>query len=69
MRKALLVFLSCAMVALAGACGDARQHGPVSGLLKPEVLRQADEWLTREPVTVTAFVAERSAGGLHDFYS
>ena len=69
MRKALLFSLLCATVVLAGACSDGRQRGPVSDLLKPEVLRQADEWLSREPVTVTAFVAERSAGGLHDFYS
>ena len=69
MRKALLFSLLCVTVVLAGACSDGRQRGPVSDLLKPEVLRQADEWLSREPVTVTAFVAERSAGGLHDFYS
>ena len=33
------------------------------------VLSQADRFLDEPPVTLTAFVAERSAGGPHDFYS
>ena len=38
-------------------------------MLKEGILEQAGKWLDREPVTVTDFVAERSAGGIHDFYS
>jgi hypothetical protein len=33
------------------------------------VVAQADAFLTEPPVTVTAFRAERSAGGIHDFFS
>jgi hypothetical protein len=33
------------------------------------VLEQADRYLHEQPVTITAVRAERSAGGLHDFYS
>jgi hypothetical protein len=33
------------------------------------VLKQADGFLNQPPVTITSFPAERSAGGIHDFYS
>lgn len=37
--------------------------------LKQEILRRAEKDRLAEPVTVTAFIAERSKGSLHDFYS
>ncbi len=36
---------------------------------RDRVLSQADKFLDEPPVTITAFVAARSAGGPHDFYS
>jgi len=36
---------------------------------RQRVLSQADRYLEEEPVTVTAFRASRSTGGIHDFYS
>ncbi len=36
---------------------------------KPRVLGKADEYLDEEPRTVTSSQCERSAGGLHDYYS
>lgn len=33
------------------------------------LIEQADVYLKQEPITITAFPAERSEGGLHDFYS
>ena len=36
---------------------------------KNRTLEKASRYLDQEPLTVTAFKAERSAGGLHDFYS
>lgn len=47
------------------------QNAPktVSRILKKEVLAQAKWALTQYPITVTAAQCERSAGGLHDFYS
>ncbi len=38
-------------------------------LEKPHVLAAADLYLLEPPVTITAFPAERSAGGKHDYYS
>lgn len=38
-------------------------------LLQAETLQRADAGLESVPVTVTATRAERSAGGMHDFYS
>lgn len=37
--------------------------------LKVEVLKRAEKDLNESPVTVTAFRCDRSAGGIHDFYS
>jgi hypothetical protein len=33
------------------------------------VIEQADRYLNEKPITITAVRAERSAGGVHDFYS
>ncbi|MDD3512176.1 MAG: alginate lyase family protein, partial [Fermentimonas sp.] len=37
--------------------------------LKDEILKSAEINIKDHPVTVTAFRSERSAGGIHDFYS
>lgn len=37
--------------------------------LKQEILKRAEKDRLAEPVTVTSFIAERSAGTLHDFFS
>lgn len=37
--------------------------------LKNQIISRADDDISAEPVTVTAFIAERSAGTPHDFYS
>lgn len=36
---------------------------------KQRVLKDANEFLRLKPVTITAFKAPRSAGGIHDYYS
>ncbi len=33
------------------------------------IVKLADNYLTESPVTITSFIAERSKGGLHDYYS
>jgi hypothetical protein len=38
-------------------------------LEKERVLLSADKYLSEEPITVTAAKSERSAGGIHDYYS
>jgi hypothetical protein len=42
---------------------------PVVRALKQEVLKRAEQDLAKKPVTVTSFIAERSMGGQHDFFS
>lgn len=39
------------------------------GIDHDAIVRAADDYLGRKVVTVTAFVSERSAGGIHDYYS
>jgi hypothetical protein len=41
----------------------------VMNILRQQVLEEADWALRQEPLTVTASIAERSAGDKHDFYS
>ncbi len=36
---------------------------------KARVIKDANEYLKEEPITITSYTAKRSAGGLHDFYS
>jgi len=36
---------------------------------RDRVIRLADSFLNEKPITITEFKAERSAGGLHDYYS
>lgn len=48
---------------------DDRVAAEVADPLRATVLEKAEADLTARPVTVTSFIAERSAGALHDFYS
>src|SRR5215510_14666567 len=66
-------FAVARIVALTLACG-----APVAAQLsradliaieRHRVLTAADRYLAEAPVTVTATRAERSLGGIHDFYS
>lgn len=41
----------------------------ITNLDKERVINDADKFLNEEPITITSFKAERSAGGIHDFYS
>src|SRR4029079_10312401 len=41
----------------------------VKKILKENVIALANKALTQEPVTITAARSERSAGGVHDFFS
>ena len=49
-----------------GKTGTIKQ---VQQVLEKDVLQRADNDLTKKPITVTAAVSDRSAGGKHDFYS
>ncbi|MCW8927038.1 MAG: alginate lyase family protein, partial [Xanthomonadales bacterium] len=70
-----LLLLTLAMVCSAALAADTeqprarRQAFDLVEIEKPRVLKKAAAYLDEVPVTVTAHRAERSTGGLHDFYS
>ncbi len=41
----------------------------INAIERERVLSMAERFLDEEPVTITAFAASRSSGGIHDFYS
>ena len=67
MRKSILWFfmpLFCLC-----ACVAEKKGSIVADTLEHGVLQQASENLTKKPITITSFIAERSQGDKHDFYS
>lgn len=44
------------------------QKNPL-GFDTQKIIKAAEKYLEQKPVTITAFKAERSAGGIHDYYS
>lgn len=70
MKNFVVILLTVLFCSCSGRNSDKKQlWTEVSGLLNQEVLARAEADLEKQPVTVTSFIAERSAGGLHDFYS
>ncbi|GAB2637077.1 alginate lyase family protein [Emticicia sediminis] len=49
--------------------GQKQLSSQVIGVLQRDIITQANWAMTQQPVTITAEQCERSAGGLHDFYS
>lgn len=41
----------------------------IAAIDRDRILTAAREYLNEEPLTITAYKAQRSAGGIHDFYS
>lgn len=78
MRILFVILLAFSSLLLLGSCSTGDKDAKivqdqlkeeVVNLLKDEVLKRAERNLNEKPVTVTAFHSERSAGGIHDFYS
>lgn len=69
MNTKFLLLISITVFVFSSCSHKARLKKQVSDLLCSEVVLRGNEALEEEPVTVTSFVAERSAGGIHDFYS
>ncbi len=70
--KRLFISLAIVSLIMAMSCVTASTSDlPVEVVepLKTRVIRQADIDVSAKPVTVTSFIAERSAGTQHDFYS
>jgi hypothetical protein len=67
--------MAAACAALAASVAARAPQAQPSALLdvaahdRARVLRAADAFLAEPPVTITAFKAEQSAGGLHDYFS
>ena len=69
MNTKFLSLISIIAFVFSSCSHKARLKKQVSDLLRYEVVLRGNEALEEEPVTVTSFVAERSVGGIHDFYS
>jgi hypothetical protein len=74
MRTTSPLLAGCLIACLApGAAGQGRPSPSplvnVADVERDRVLRIADAFLKEPPVTITAFRAEQSAGGLHDYFS
>lgn len=69
MKKIGILFLGICSFLLLSCTSEKEGKDLVKSVLKQGVLERAAMNLKEEPVTVTAFIAERSAGDIHDFYS
>ncbi len=71
-RKHLLVLTVCALnlMALAPCLRAAgKSDFDIVEIERPRIMEKAARYLSEPPVTVTAFHSDRSAGGLHDYFS
>ena len=75
-RSFLKATAAAACISAAGlAFGWSRQSEKSDAFLivsetdRERILKAADKYISQAPLTITAFPAPRSAGGLHDFYS
>ena len=66
-----MYYLRVSFILLLITCSSCQKswQSKVSAVLKPYIIQQADAWLNATPETVTVNTCERSAGGIHDFYS
>ena len=75
MRNLFTLLLLITSIVLTQSCSSSNSKSTtttrtiVEQQLKEEILKRADKNLTEQPITVTAYQSDRSAGGVHDFYS
>lgn len=71
MKRILIYLAIICILGFACFCIPKPTHLPaeISEPLRVMVLKKAEADLSARPVTVTSFIAERSAGTIHDFYS
>lgn len=67
--KWLICIFSISSILLQSCQSSGKIQKHLEEPLKQEVLRRAEINMKEKPVTVTSFIAERSAGGIHDFFS
>jgi hypothetical protein len=70
MKKTFIHFATICFGLLLASChtGESLRATVVKSIKEAEIAK-ADSFLKEKPITVTASHSERSAGGLHDFYS
>lgn len=72
MKKNILYAITLLFVCNFISCSDSdkqKQKKIVQDMLRNEIIKLASEQLSEEPITITSFTSERSAGGIHDFFS
>ena len=69
MNTKLLFLISVIGLAFVSCSGEGQLKKRVSGLLHAEIITRGNTALTQTPLTITSFIAERSTGNMHDFYS
>ena len=70
MKRTIFHITTLLIICSLFSCSDSsRREKIIKDNLRSEILRLAEEQLNEKPVTVTDFKAERSAGGIHDFFS
>lgn len=69
MKKVGVLFLGICSLLTVSCTSDKGGKEYVESVLRKDILERAATNIEEEPVTVTAFIAERSAGDIHDFYS
>lgn len=69
MNTKLLFLISVIGLAFVSCSGEGQLKKRVSGLLHVEIITRGNTALTQDPLTITSFIAERSTGNMHDFYS
>lgn len=69
MNTKLLFLISVIGLAFVSCSGEGQLKKQVSGLLHAEIITRGNTALTQDPLTITSFIAERSTGNMHDFYS
>lgn len=69
MNTKLLFLISVIGLAFVSCSREGQLKKRVSGLLHAEIIIRGNTALTQDPLTITSFIAERSTGNMHDFYS
>lgn len=69
MNTKSLLWISITVLIFCRCSGETQLKQQVTDLLHSEVILRGNQALGQEVATVTSFVAPRSAGGVHDFYS
>jgi len=67
--KFLSVLTIIIIIPVAGICSGRGIKRQAIKVLRSEIISRADKVLYEKPVTITSFYCDRSAGGIHDFYS